>query len=419
MKQGRITDDRREFKKTQSKRRLRALVILIYVLIVALLVVYPYYKSYIAPWRQTVLKVNDRNFDMRYFLNRLRLYASGLKTDTFVIALQLLEIIQNEELMRQEALKRQIKIPDEKVIQEIRNRVESSGIEGSDFTQRYQLMLQQLQFQEREFQELVKTDFLRENLKKQLRETLATRAEQVHVYAMLVETARKAGEIKAKLDAGHDFNALALKESLDFHSKKNGGDLGWLPKGVNETEAETQAHVLGILAKNREEAEQILIKIEGGEDFGMLAREMSLDKSSKEHDGDLGWINKGSYDKPLDGVIFKMETGVVSQPIQSKEGYWIIKVQGKTPEGKIIDDIAFGLSVDETTPPLYTKAGYYLLKVSEKSMDRPLEETHQQIFLDKAFQQWLMEMAQRGRQQGLIQWYWDSSRYSWVVDHLK
>lgn len=57
-------------------------------------------------------------------------------------------------------------------------------------------------------------------------------AEQVHARHILVDTADEAKRIHAQLEAGADFAALARAHSLDQSTRENGGDLGYFPRGV-------------------------------------------------------------------------------------------------------------------------------------------------------------------------------------------
>jgi parvulin-like peptidyl-prolyl isomerase len=57
-------------------------------------------------------------------------------------------------------------------------------------------------------------------------------AEQVHARHILVDTAEEAKRIRAQLEAGADFAALAKTHSLDESTRGNGGDLGYFPRGI-------------------------------------------------------------------------------------------------------------------------------------------------------------------------------------------
>lgn len=68
--------------------------------------------------------------------------------------------------------------------------------------------------------------------------------EEVHARHILVETKEEADAIKAELDAGGDFAAIAQEKSIDPGSGANGGDLGFFSKGMMVPEFETAAFAL-------------------------------------------------------------------------------------------------------------------------------------------------------------------------------
>lgn len=68
--------------------------------------------------------------------------------------------------------------------------------------------------------------------------------EEVHAAHILVETKEEADAIKAELDAGGDFAAIAQEKSIDPGSGANGGDLGFFAKGMMVPEFETAAFAL-------------------------------------------------------------------------------------------------------------------------------------------------------------------------------
>ncbi|MBX7149224.1 peptidylprolyl isomerase [bacterium] len=84
--------------------------------------------------------------------------------------------------------------------------------------------------------------------------------------------------------------------------------------------------------KTLEKAKQIKARLASGEDFAKVAEEMSDDKATKKKGGNMGDIN--IEDKRLarrgmeqvGPVAFKMKKDEVSDPIEVKKGYVIIKV---------------------------------------------------------------------------------------------
>ncbi|PLX88048.1 MAG: hypothetical protein C0619_13500 [Desulfuromonas sp.] len=87
-----------------------------------------------------------------------------------------------------------------------------------------------------------------------------------------------------------------------------------------------------ILVTTREEAEQILARLEQGEAFAELAQEVSL-SPDRENGGDLGFFAQNQLPKEFDEVLFKMPTGRVSEPVASPYGYHLFLVEEKRKAG--------------------------------------------------------------------------------------
>ena len=84
-----------------------------------------------------------------------------------------------------------------------------------------------------------------------------------------------------------------------------------------------------ILVKKHIEAIAILERLNKGESFANLARELSIDKGSGKHGGDLGLFGRGAMVKPFEEAAFKLKKGeITSEPVKTEFGYHIIKRAG-------------------------------------------------------------------------------------------
>jgi len=91
-------------------------------------------------------------------------------------------------------------------------------------------------------------------------------------------------------------------------------------------------------AKAKTQAEEILKRARGGEDFKKLATEYTTEPGGKEREGDLGWFGRGQMVKPFEDAAFALQAGQISDVIETDFGFHIIKVEERGtkpgPDGK-------------------------------------------------------------------------------------
>ena len=96
-------------------------------------------------------------------------------------------------------------------------------------------------------------------------------------------------------------------------------------KYVSFTKEASQADIDSV----KRDIDDLYNKLKNGADFAQLAEEYSQDRSG-ENGGDLGWFGKGQMVKPFEDAAFGLKKiGDISEPVQSRFGFHIIKLTGK------------------------------------------------------------------------------------------
>lgn len=94
-----------------------------------------------------------------------------------------------------------------------------------------------------------------------------------------------------------------------------------------------------ILVKTEEEAKAVLDELSKGKAFEDLAKEKSLDSSSKKG-GDIGYFTKGQLVPEFEEAAAKLEVGQISGIVKTQFGFHIIKVTDKKqPEAQEFKDV--------------------------------------------------------------------------------
>jgi len=208
-------------------------------------------------------------------------------------------------------------------------------------------------------------------------------AEQNQVMAMFLDSEAQAQEVLGRIAGGEDFAALAGELSLEDLTLLGSGDMGWHPAGilpriigttvvedyaltagvgvisaplydesltkrvgywiievVEREEDSDRTHVQAILLGSEAEAQDVLSRLDAGEDFAILAGELSQDAASQGQGGDMGWIASDDLDETFSDFISNSEVGEMSQPIRDGRvntlgGYWLVKVAGREADRQI------------------------------------------------------------------------------------
>lgn len=69
-----------------------------------------------------------------------------------------------------------------------------------------------------------------------------------------------------------------------------------------------------------------------GEEFAAVAREISDDPTSAARGGDIGEATRGSLAKEIGDVAFSIPLGEVSEPVELRSGFHVLRVDSRVPE---------------------------------------------------------------------------------------
>ena len=72
--------------------------------------------------------------------------------------------------------------------------------------------------------------------------------------------------------------------------------------------------------------EAVKQRLDQGEDFAVLAKEISQDPGSASNGGDLGFAGPGVYDPAFEESLYALKKGEVSAPVRSEFGWHLIKL---------------------------------------------------------------------------------------------
>jgi parvulin-like peptidyl-prolyl isomerase len=356
----------------QEKRRrfIFTIGLSIVIVVLGIIGVGLYTQWYVPEYKQrgeTAIEVNDTKFDMDYYVKTLGIYTEGMTfLQIYSTADDVTRIIEESELVRQEAMKLGISVSDEEVDEVLKSYSPPLG---------------------EEYRDVVRAQMLAGLLDDQYFDTqVPIFAEQRYILAMFLESEQQANEVRARLEASDNFTQLAGELSLEATSKEKEGDLGWqlagmltsrlglsvvddyafsteagvlsppvydeartktvgywLVKVIDRDEVSGEAYVKVMLLGSEPEANEVRARLKAGEDFTQLAEELSQDDASKQGGGDRTISSGETETSVLKDFAFSAELDMLSQPIyddtaSTKGGYWLIEVTEVDDNRQITDD---------------------------------------------------------------------------------
>ena len=98
--------------------------------------------------------------------------------------------------------------------------------------------------------------------------------------------------------------------------------------GADIPTTQTQVWARHILVADEQAAKDIIVRLQAGEDFATLAKELSTDTGSGLNGGDLGWFGTGAMVPEFETAAFALKNpgDITTEPVQSDFGYHIIQL---------------------------------------------------------------------------------------------
>ncbi len=121
-------------------------------------------------------------------------------------------------------------------------------------------------------------------------------------------------------------------------------------------------HILVIDEETALDARRRLLR---GDDFAVVASELSLDTSNKDQGGDLGWFGRGVMVTAFEEAAFSQKPGEIGNPVKTEFGWHVIQVIGHE--------------------------------------DRPLTADQFEQAKQNAFNEWLSDLRAKAEEAGLIE----------------
>ena len=250
---GVIGGHRRETERRRRYRFTRILSLAGILLMITALVIPAtgYYVVFVQPHRETALVINDTRYTWGDYLTRLKMIiAEAQAIGTWSpeslnnLIFDMVNDLERREIVKQYAPLENVAVSELEIDNEMKARivgvsnVDNPDIPESEYRERLRLRLEILQVSESFFREIAREQALMNKLEAVLQESIPAKLEQRHLYEIRF-TSSDTDMIDARTaldryDAGESFQDLARELSDDSATAEQGGDLGWVPRGIKE-----------------------------------------------------------------------------------------------------------------------------------------------------------------------------------------
>lgn len=140
---------------------------------------------------------------------------------------------------------------------------------------------------------------------------------------------------RRSLLAGEAINAM-MQEEVSDEALQEAYD-----EAFAEAEPVQEYNASHILVETEEEAQAVLERLEAGEDFAEVAKEVSTDPGSGAQGGSLGWFADGMMVEPFQAAVAELEKGETTvTPVETQFGFHVIRLDDtRTQEPPSLDEV--------------------------------------------------------------------------------
>ena len=195
-----------------------------------------WYEEHVERPQSKAVQVGETSFDLDYFARRLKLLVGqfgwqGQPELAGTAAQVVVNTLQEEELLRSRAsVDLGVSVSPEEIDGEIATSLNVSQDDPQAFQAAYEAERRRADLSDQEYRAKTEADILRRKVQEVFSLSVPDTIEQVRMRQILVGTEEEALAVLERLDGGEDFADLARELSLDEDTKEEGGERGWLAR---------------------------------------------------------------------------------------------------------------------------------------------------------------------------------------------
>jgi hypothetical protein len=337
--------ERAKWQKQERRNNIVFVFGLVVIVAVLALIGYGYYDRVYQPdhresnkLHKTVVQVNDKEFDLKYIIDVMRFLntqqANSSSSSTSATATvktysldETVQVIEYNELLAQASPGLGIAISEDDLQTKIKSLVYPNAPEDltqDQYLKVYNAALKAQHVTSEEFRALVTGDLLRPKLQEYLKTQVPKSAEQVHLQGMLTDKSV----------------VTQVADRLVFTS----------------------------------------------DSLAQVAQETQMASGSQVSGGDLSWLIKGILGDKFDNIVFNLDIGVLSPPIDDETGQ--------------------------------STNGVWLVSVIAKEADRALDDSQVSSFTSVSYSKWFTQKLQEGVDSKNVVNKLDDSMRTWATEYM-